>query len=129
MSARSVDVPVMIVGDGGCGLSSSIFLSDFDVPHLLVERPTGTSILSKAHCPNQLAHQRAMEIFDRHGVAEAIYEVGAPLERFGHVRWMTSLAVASEKLNVTVNGVQPGVDYLAIDGTGAFLAQSESARR
>lgn len=88
MSAPDVHVPVLIVGGGGCGLSSSIFLSDFGVPHLLIERHSGTSILPKAHYLNQ----RTMEIFRRHGVAEAIYDVGAPLERFGHVRWMTSLA-------------------------------------
>jgi 2,4-dichlorophenol 6-monooxygenase len=82
-----VDVPVLIVGGGGCGLSSSIFLSNFGVPHLLIERHESTSILPKAHYLNQ----RTMEIYRQHGVADAIYEVGAPIERFGQIRWMTSL--------------------------------------
>jgi len=33
-----VDVPVLVVGGGGCGLAASIFLSDVGVRHLLVER-------------------------------------------------------------------------------------------
>lgn len=87
MSVRDIDIPVLIVGGGGCGLSSSIFLSNFGVPHLLVERHASTSILPKAHYLNQ----RTMEIYRQHRVADAIYEVGAPIECFGQIRWMTSL--------------------------------------
>src|SRR4051794_16078455 len=81
------DVPVLIIGGGGCGLSASIFLSNLGVEHLLVERHDSTSVLPKAHYLNQ----RVMEIFRQHGVAEAILEVGAPIEKFGKVRWVTSL--------------------------------------
>jgi 2,4-dichlorophenol 6-monooxygenase len=87
LSIDDVNIPVLIVGGGGCGLSSSIFLSNFGVPHLLVERHQSTSVLPKAHYLNQ----RTMEIFRQHGVADAIFEVGAPVERFGQIRWMTSL--------------------------------------
>jgi 2,4-dichlorophenol 6-monooxygenase len=87
MSVGDIDIPVLIVGGGGCGLSSSIFLSNFGVRHLLIERHASTSVLPKAHYLNQ----RTMEIYRQHGVAEAIYEVGAPIERFGQIRWMTSL--------------------------------------
>lgn len=81
------EVPVLIVGGGGCGLSASIFLSNLGVEHLLVERHETTSHLPKAHYINQ----RTMEVFRQHGVADAIYEVGAPIEKFGKVRWRTSL--------------------------------------
>src|SRR3954471_2669425 len=81
------DIPVLIIGGGGVGLSSSIFLSNLGVDHLLVERHADTSILPKAHYLNQ----RTMEVFRQHGVAEAILEVGAPIEKFGKVRWVTSL--------------------------------------
>jgi 2,4-dichlorophenol 6-monooxygenase len=87
MSVGDIDIPVLIVGGGGCGLSSSIFLSNFGVRHLLIERHASTSFLPKAHYLNQ----RTMEIYRQHGVADAIYEVGAPIERFGQIRWMTSL--------------------------------------
>ena len=82
-----IDVPVLIIGGGGVGLTSSIFLSNLGVDHLLVERHTDTSVLPKAHYLNQ----RTMEVLRQHGVAEAILEVGAPIEKFGKVRWVTSL--------------------------------------
>src|ERR1700694_190406 len=82
-----IDTPVLIIGGGGCGLSSSIFLSNHGVEHLLVERHEGTSILPKAHYLNQ----RTMEVYRQHGIADAIYEVGCPIEKFGQIRWMTSL--------------------------------------
>ncbi len=82
-----VETPVLIVGGGGCGLSASVFLSNLGVEHLLVERHDTTSHLPKAHYLNQ----RTMEVLRQHGVADAVYEVGAPIEKFGKVRWRTSL--------------------------------------
>src|SRR5213596_4416482 len=82
-----IKIPVLIIGGGGCGLSSSIFLSDLGVDHLLVERHASTSHLPKAHYLNQ----RTMEVLRQHGVAESVYAVGTPLENFGKVRWRTSL--------------------------------------
>src|ERR1700749_2572998 len=84
---QDLEVSVLIVGGGGCGLSSSIFLSNLGVDHLLVERHATTSHLPKAHYLNQ----RTMEGFRQHGVADAIYAVGCPIEKFGKVRWLTSL--------------------------------------
>lgn len=84
---EAIEVPVLIVGGGGCGLSSSIFLSDHGVGHLLVERHADTSRLPKAHYLNQ----RTLEIFRQHGLDGAVAEQGAPLEKFGKVRWQTSL--------------------------------------
>src|SRR5215216_304996 len=81
------EVPVLIIGGGGCGLSASIFLSNLGVEHLLVERHATTSVLPKAHYLNQ----RTMEAFRQHGVADAINAVGAPIEKFGKVRWTTSM--------------------------------------
>ena len=82
-----LEVPVLVVGGGGCGLTSSILLSDMGVEHLLVERHESTSILPKAHYLNQ----RTMEVFRQHGVADAIYAVGTPPEKMAKVRWRTSL--------------------------------------
>ena len=81
------EVPVLVIGGGGCGLVSSIFLSDLGVEHLLVERHEGTSHLPKAHYLNQ----RTMEIFRQHGLAESVYAVGVPIEKMAKVRWRTSL--------------------------------------
>jgi 2,4-dichlorophenol 6-monooxygenase len=85
--STTIDTPVLIIGGGGCGLSSSIFLSNLGIDHLLVERHPSTSVLPKAHYLNQ----RTMEVYRQHGIADAIYEVGCPIEKFGQIRWMTSL--------------------------------------
>ncbi len=82
-----IDVPVLIVGGGGCGLTTSIVLSDLGIEHLLIERHAGTSNLPKAHYLNQ----RTMEVFRQHGLADAIYAVGTPMENMCQVRWRTTL--------------------------------------
>jgi 2,4-dichlorophenol 6-monooxygenase len=82
-----IEVPVLIVGGGGCGLTTSILLSDLGVDHMLVERHESTAILPKAHYLNQ----RTMEVFRQHGVADDIYRVGTPMKNMSKVRWRTSL--------------------------------------
>ncbi|MFJ5265762.1 FAD-dependent monooxygenase [Streptomyces sp. NPDC088387] len=84
----AIEVPVLIVGGGGCGLSASVFLSDHGVGHLLVERHPDTSRVPKAHYLNQ----RTMEIFRTHALADDVFAEAAPLEKFGKVRWQTTLA-------------------------------------
>lgn len=86
-SGRVIDVPVLIVGGGGCGLTTSILLSDLGVEHHLIERHESTSLLPKAHYLNQ----RTMEVFRQHGVADDIYAVGTPPEMMAKVRWRTTL--------------------------------------
>lgn len=80
-------IPVLIVGGGGCGLASSIFLSDHGVESLLVERHASTSYLPKAHYLNQ----RTMEVFRQHRIADNLYEVGTPMSQLGKVKFMTTL--------------------------------------
>jgi 2,4-dichlorophenol 6-monooxygenase len=82
-----IQVPVLIVGGGGCGLSSSIFLSDQGVESLCVERHETTSHLPKAHYLNQ----RTMELLREHGVADDVYERGTPFEHMMVTGWYTSL--------------------------------------
>jgi 2,4-dichlorophenol 6-monooxygenase len=82
-----IDVPVLIVGGGGSGLTMSVFLSDLGVKSLLVERHPTTSIHPKAHVLNC----RTMEILHQHGLADEIYRLGTPAQNFGAMAWMTSL--------------------------------------
>ncbi|MDX5452429.1 MAG: FAD-dependent monooxygenase, partial [Rhodococcus sp. (in: high G+C Gram-positive bacteria)] len=82
-----ITVPVLVVGGGGCGLTTSILLSEHGIDHHLVERHTGTSPLPKAHYLNQ----RTMEVLRQYGVADSIYEVGTPPKNMGKTRWVTSL--------------------------------------
>ena len=48
-----VEVPVLIAGGGGAGLTSSMLLSRLGVESLLVSALPGTSVLPKAHVLNQ----------------------------------------------------------------------------
>ncbi|KAH6972734.1 aromatic ring hydroxylase [Ilyonectria sp. MPI-CAGE-AT-0026] len=82
-----VDVSVVIVGGGSCGLSLSIFLSDLGVDHVLYECHPGTSILPKAHVINQ----RTLEIFRQHGLATEVLAKGTPPSQMSQVLWQTSL--------------------------------------
>ncbi|QRR34010.1 FAD-dependent monooxygenase [Hydrogenophaga sp. YM1] len=88
MHKDPIHVPVLIVGAGGCGLSSAIFLADAGVRSLTIERHPGPPINPKARYINQ----RVMEIFRQHGIAESIYERSIPLEYFYKISWRTSLA-------------------------------------
>ncbi|QLH25565.1 FAD-dependent monooxygenase [Streptomyces sp. Rer75] len=84
---RVLDVPVLIIGGGGAGLTASVFLSDLGVGSLLVERHATTSIQPKAHILNA----RTMEIFGHHGLARDIYAEGSPPANCGAMAWLTSL--------------------------------------
>jgi len=59
------EVPVLVVGGGGAGLTASMLLARQAVEHLLVSARPGTSDLPKAHVLNQ----RTMEVLDDVGVA------------------------------------------------------------
>ena len=68
------EVPVLIVGGGGAGLTASMLLARLGVDHLLVSARPQTSDLPKAHVLNQ----RAMEVLEDAGVADAIAERSTP---------------------------------------------------
>jgi len=86
MSER-IEVGVLIVGGGACGLASSVMLSDLGVASLLVERHPTTALLPKAHIINP----RSMEILHLHGMAEEVCREGAPPENNASAQWYTSL--------------------------------------
>ena len=69
-------VPALIVGGGGAGLTASMLLARHGVEHLLVSARATTSDLPKAHVLNQ----RAMEVLDDVGVAEAIARRSTPAQ-------------------------------------------------
>ena len=61
-------IPVLIVGGSLVGLSASVLLGRHHVPHILIERHTGTAIHPRAAS----FHQRTLEIFRDAGLQEAV---------------------------------------------------------
>jgi 2,4-dichlorophenol 6-monooxygenase len=84
------EVPVLIVGGGGAGLTASMLLSQLGVEALLVSALPATSILPKAHVLNQ----RSMEILTDVGVADEIYRRGTPPEQMRYSAYYVGLAGA-----------------------------------
>ena len=80
IAVADVNVPVLVVGGGGAGLTASMLLSRVGVESLLVNALPTTSTRPKAHILNQ----RAMEIMSDVGVADRIYAVGTPPEQFAY---------------------------------------------
>lgn len=87
METGIIDVPVVIIGGGGVGLTLSCFLSDYNVKHVFFEKHPSTSILSKAHYLNQ----RTLETFRQHGMWDAVTAKSAPLHDMSRVEWRTTL--------------------------------------
>ena len=82
------EVPVLIVGGGGAGLTSSMLLARLGVEHLLVSARPQTSDLPKAHVLNQ----RAMEVLEDVGVADAIARRSTPAQQMAATAFYAGFA-------------------------------------
>lgn len=85
--ANDLEIPVLIVGGGGAGLTLSMALSKNGIDSLLINMRPGTSVLPKAHVLNQ----RTMEIFAELGVADAVYEKTCPPQNMRYTGWYAGL--------------------------------------
>ncbi|MET8534265.1 FAD-dependent monooxygenase [Streptomyces sp. NPDC005065] len=88
-----VEVPVLIVGGGGAGLTASILLSRLGVESLLVTRYPSTTRLPRGHILNQ----RSMEIFADMGVASDIRAQGTPPQNMKGLGMYSGLAGGGPK--------------------------------
>lgn len=86
-----INIPVLIVGGGGAGLTASALLSKLGTQSLLVSALPTTSTLPKAHVLNQ----RAMEILTEVGIAEEIYARGTPAEQMAATGWYAGFGGAN----------------------------------
>ena len=71
-----IEVPVLIVGAGPTGLCTSILLSRYDIPSLLVERHASTSIYPRAVGISV----RTMELLRQWGLDQHVREAGLNLD-------------------------------------------------
>src|SRR6516162_7010952 len=67
---QDIEVPILIVGGGGCGLATSLFLSKQGIRSLLIERHPAPGRLPKA----RYVSQRTMELLRQFDLAERVYE-------------------------------------------------------
>jgi 2,4-dichlorophenol 6-monooxygenase len=89
LTARADEqVPVLIVGGGGAGLTASMLLAGLGVGHLLVSARPHTSDLPKAHVLNQ----RAMEVLEDAGVAGAIAQRSTPAAQMAATAYYAGFA-------------------------------------
>ena len=82
------ETPVLIVGAGPAGLTSSLALARHGVDHVLVERHPGTAHTPRAHIVNQ----RTVEIMRHLGIEDRFHAVATPQEMMRNNLWVTTLA-------------------------------------
>src|SRR5271155_5514961 len=104
------DTPVLIAGAGPAGLVTSLLLSDYGVPHVLLEKYEGMAHIPRAH----LVNQRTCEIFRELGLEEAFLELAMDWDLIGNNSWSTSLASGTEIARVHAWGTSPErrADYI-----------------
>ena len=87
-----LEVPVLIVGGGGCGLTLCNLLTTLGVPHLLIERHESQSPMPKARGLNR----RTLEVLRQYGLYDRLAEKAMPGRYTSKVRWMTSFGGDAE---------------------------------
>ena len=82
------ETDVLIVGAGPAGLGSALFLGEYGVQNILLEKYGWTANTPRAHITNQ----RTMEILRDVGLEEEVIEKGVPQELMGDTVFCESLA-------------------------------------
>ncbi|QBD76934.1 hypothetical protein EPA93_13340 [Ktedonosporobacter rubrisoli] len=109
--------PVLIVGGGLVGLSTSLFLSFHGISSLLVERHPGTAIHPRATGFTP----RTMEFFRRLGIEDDIHKVEPPFLQGGNVLLVDSLVGQEfDRLQEDVSSLFNNADSAA---RGSAIAQ------
>ena len=83
----TINVPVLIVGAGGAGLTASMLLSELGVETYTINNRPTTSRLPKAH----ILHQRVMEVYRRLGLEQDIKALSTPPENMAQTAWYAGL--------------------------------------
>ncbi|MFJ4655180.1 FAD-dependent monooxygenase [Nocardia sp. NPDC088792] len=87
-TTTELEVPVLIVGAGPAGLTSSLALRRYGIDHLVVEHHAGTAHTPRAHIVNQ----RTVEILRHLGIEDRFRAVATPQSMMRNNLWVTTLA-------------------------------------
>src|SRR3954469_15097086 len=85
---HTTETDVLIIGAGPAGLSSALFLSQYGVKNVLLERYRWLAHTPRAHITNQ----RAVEILRDMGLEDEVVQKATPQELMGNQVFCTSLA-------------------------------------
>lgn len=113
--APALRVPVLVVGGSLVGLSTSLFLSRHGIPHLLVEKHSGTS----THPRGRGMNLRTMELFRVAGVEREIREASAVLA--GNHGILQARSLAGDDGEWLFRQIDPGGGHRAISPSGWCL--------
>jgi len=101
-------VPVLIVGGSLVGLTMSVLLGHHGIPHILIERHSGTAIHPRAAA----FHQRTLETFRSVGLQEAV-EQAAEREFMQDGAIMSVDTLGGRELAWFYRSVNDGVEHLS----------------
>lgn len=104
ISAIPKEVPVLIIGGGPVGMTCALLLEKYGLKSLVIERTDALPQTPRAH----VIRKRSMDIFDKIGVADAIYDaVPGPETRF--ITWVAQLAGKEVgRIDMAKNGIPGG---------------------
>jgi 2-polyprenyl-6-methoxyphenol hydroxylase-like FAD-dependent oxidoreductase len=104
--------PVVIVGGGPVGLTTSIQLSQLKIPHILFERHSSTARVPKAI----ESHSRTVEIWRRMGLEPILKQHRAGPEIVGRTGWYTSFGPEGKEIisRDSWGGNQYAEEYAAV---------------
>ena len=109
--------PVLIVGGSLVGLTTSLLLSTYGIPNIVVEKHRGTAIHPRAAS----FHQRTMEVFRHAGVQDVVEEAAAlEFEQNGAIVAVESLC--GKELQYFYKSWNEGVEDLSVT-TRLFITQ------
>ncbi|WP_432260228.1 FAD-dependent oxidoreductase [Cupriavidus sp. TMH.W2] len=85
---KTIEVPVLVVGAGPAGLTTTALLATYGVRTLTITKYQGTANSPRAHITNQ----RTMEVFRDLGIEDRVLALATPNALMGNNVWATSFA-------------------------------------
>ena len=105
---RTLEVPVLVVGAGPTGLTTTALLRQHGIDTLTITRYPGTANSPRAHITNQ----RTMEVFRDLGIEDRVMGAATPNELMGNNVWATSFAGTEiARLQTWGSGPERHADY------------------